>query len=90
VSFYVRGCSERLLGLIDVLEKYPADRRSSTLKLVRVVSAREHSHTIAEGIDVKVNANDGMSGLIGITLVLAGSRYLPELPNSNRIGSHYE
>jgi hypothetical protein len=57
---------------------------------VGVVSAREYSHTIAEGIDVEVNANDGMSGLIGITLALGGSRYLPELPHSDCIGSHYE
>ncbi len=53
------------------------------------MTAGQCSHTIPEGIDVEVNADNGVRYLIGLTYALRWSCYLPVLPYSYCIRSDH-
>jgi hypothetical protein len=61
--------------MIDVLQKFLSDRGRLTGKLPSVMTAGQRSHTIQEGIDVEVNADDCVRYLIALTYALRWSLY---------------
>jgi hypothetical protein len=66
----VRVCPEQLPGMIDMLQKCPSDRSRFPEKLAGIMSAGQCNHAIPEGIDVEVNADNGVRYLIGLTYAL--------------------
>jgi hypothetical protein len=90
VLLNVGGCHEHLLGIIDVPQKCLSDRSRFAGKLASIMTAGQCSHTIPEGINVEVNADNSERRLIGLTYAQRWSRYLPVLPHGYCIRSDHE